>query len=107
MTQGSTSFTRGDVVLLDFVFSDESGVKLRPALVVSSERYHRGRQEVVTAAITTNTSRRLFGDRAIRGWREAGLRFPSLVTGIVRTVTVPMIRHRIGVLSKDDLASID
>lgn len=94
-------------MLVDFVFSDESGLKLRPALVVSSERYHRARQEVITAAITTNVGRRLFGDRAIGRWQEAGLRFPSLVTGIVQTVKAPMIRRRLGTLQRDDLAGID
>jgi mRNA-degrading endonuclease toxin of MazEF toxin-antitoxin module len=40
-----TGSSRGDVVLVAFVFSDESGAKLRPAIVVSSPSYNRGRQE--------------------------------------------------------------
>jgi ABC-type uncharacterized transport system substrate-binding protein len=31
-----TAYKRGDVVPVGFVFSDESGKKLRPALVISS-----------------------------------------------------------------------
>lgn len=62
-----TGHSRGDVVLIGFVFSDESGKKFRPALVLSSSAYHRGRQEVVVAAITSNIRRRLalslVGDR--------------------------------------------
>ena len=53
---------RGDVVLVGFVFSDESGRKVRPALVISSPAYHRARQEVIVAAITSNLRRRLFAD---------------------------------------------
>lgn len=45
---------RGDVVLLGFVFSDESGRKLRPALVITSSAYHRARREIILAAITSN-----------------------------------------------------
>ena len=105
--QGTTSYSRGDVVLVEFVFSDESGMKLRPALVVSSERYHRSRQEVIVVAITTNAGRRLFGDRLISRWPEAGLRFPSVATGIVRTVDAPMIRGRLGTLHNDDQAAVD
>ncbi len=56
-----TDCRRGDVVLVRFVFSDESGVKLRPAVVVSSTGYHRSRREVIVAAITSNVKRRLFG----------------------------------------------
>ena len=56
-----TAYKRGDVVPVGFVFSDESGQKLRPTLVISSSAYNRGRKEVVVAAITSNVRRRLFG----------------------------------------------
>lgn len=42
---------RGDVVLVGFVFSDESGRKLRPAVVISSAAYNRAREELVVSAI--------------------------------------------------------
>jgi len=38
-----TSFSRGDVVLVKFVFSDEKGAKQRPGLIVSTDGYHQGR----------------------------------------------------------------
>jgi mRNA interferase MazF len=82
-----TAYKRGDVVLVGFVFSDESGKKLRPALVISSSAYHRGRKEVVVVAITSSVARRLFGDHLIVDWKGAGLLFPSVATGVVRTVT--------------------
>jgi len=53
-----TGYRRGDVVLVGFVYSDESGKKLRPAVIISSLAYHRGRREVIVAAITSNVSRR-------------------------------------------------
>jgi mRNA-degrading endonuclease toxin of MazEF toxin-antitoxin module len=46
-----TAYSRGDVVLVGFVFSDEAGRKLRPAVIVSSHAYHRARQEVIAAAM--------------------------------------------------------
>ena len=78
-----TAYKRGDVVLVGFVFSDEPGQKLRPALVISSSAYNRGRKEVVVAAITSNVRRRLFGDHLIVDWKDAGLLFPSVATGIL------------------------
>lgn len=86
-----TGCNRGDIVLVGFVFSEESGTKLRPALVISSQHYHRARQEVVVAAITSNVTRRLLGDHLIADWKGAGLLFPSLVTGIFRTIKRTMI----------------
>jgi mRNA interferase MazF len=102
-----TAYDRGDVVLVGFVFSDESGKKVRPALVLSSRAYHRGRQEVVVAAVTSNVRRRFFGDHAITDWKAAGLLFPSLVTGILRTVKRTMIDGRLGALRRTDMEAVD
>ena len=73
-----TVYDRGDMVLVGFVFSDELGRKLRPAIVISSAAYNRARQEVIVAAVTSNVRRCLFGDYLIANWKEAGLLFPSV-----------------------------
>lgn len=101
-----TASRRGDIVLVGFVFSDESGTKLRPAIVVSSPYYNRGRPEVIVAAVTSNVKRRLFGDHLIVDWKQAGLLFPSLATGIVRTIKRGMIERRLGSLTAADLAAV-
>jgi mRNA interferase MazF len=102
-----TAYKRGDVVLVGFVFSDESGKKLRPALVISSAAYNRGRKEVAVAAITSNVRRRLFGDHLIGDWKGAGLLFPSVATGILRTVTREMLDRKLGVMAKLDMDAVD
>jgi mRNA interferase MazF len=102
-----TAYRRGDVVLVGFVFSDESGRTVRPALVVSSAAYHRARHEVIVAAITSNVTRRLLGDYAIAEWKAAGLLFPSVATGILRTIAQTMIDRKLGAIAKRDMHSID
>jgi mRNA-degrading endonuclease toxin of MazEF toxin-antitoxin module len=102
-----TGYKRGDVVLVGFVFADESGRKLRPAVVISSPGYHRARHEVIVAAITSNIRRRLFGDHPIADWKAAGLLFPSVVSGIVRTITRSMIDRRLGAMPKADMDAVD
>ena len=102
-----TIYNRGDVVLVGFVFSDELTKKLRPALVISSVAYNRSRQEIIVAAITSNIRRRLFGDHLIAGWKGAGLLFPSLVTGIFRTIKQTMIDRKVGTMPKPEMQAID
>lgn len=102
-----TVYNRGDVVLVGFVFSDESGKKLRPAVVISSAAYNRARQEVIVAAITSNVRRRFFGDYLIADWKGAGLLFPSLVAGIFRTIKRTMIDRKLGSMPKADMEAID
>ncbi len=104
--QPMTNSKCGDVVLVRFVFSDESDVKRRPALVVSTERYHKGRQEIIVAAITSKTVRLLMGDHKLRSWKEAGLLHPSTVTGIIRTVKKEMISSRLGAATSADLQKV-
>lgn len=102
-----TVYNRGDVVLVGFVFSDESGRKLRPAIVISSAAHNRARQEVIVAAVTSNVRRRLFGDHLIANWKEAGLLFPSVATGILRTIKRTMIEKKLGAMPKIDLQTFD
>ena len=49
------------------LFSGETGVKPRPAVVVSSSAYHEGRQEATIAAVTSNVERLLVGDHLLSG----------------------------------------
>jgi len=101
-----TSFRQGDVVLVRFVFTDESGEKRRPALILSSDDYQHSRQEVIIAAITSNVQRLLVGDQSIADWRAAGLLFPSVATGVIRTVKQSMLDRRLGSLTPTDLSAV-
>jgi mRNA interferase MazF len=102
-----TTYKRGDVALVGFVFADESGTRYRPAVVLSSRTYHKNRQEVIVAAVTSNTDRALFGDCALAKWEEAGLLFPFLVTGILRTIKIQTIHRRLGSVPARELMAID
>lgn len=101
-----TGYEQGDIVLVRFVFADETGAKRRPAVIISASNYHHGRQEAIIAAITSNVGRLLVGDHLIAGWREAGLLFPSVATGIIRTIKQAMIQRRLGVMPPADTQAI-
>lgn len=102
-----TTYSRGDVVLVRFVFADEKGVKQRPGLLVSSAAYHRSRREAVLAAITSHVSRSLVGDHRLTKWEEAGLPLPSTVTGIIRTIKQDMIIRKLGALPREELSNVE
>ena len=99
-------YEQGDVVLVKVVFSERTGSKKRPALVISTENYHNSRQEVIIAAITSNIKRILKGDTSIENWQEAGLKFPSIVTGFIQTIKQNMIINKLGTLSDKDLQKV-
>ena len=101
-----TAYKQGNIVLVDFGFSERTGSKKRPALIISGEQYHKSRQEIIAAAITSNTQRILFGDTKIVDWKEANLIHPSLVTGIIRTIKAVLVLKELGALSKQDMQKV-
>jgi mRNA interferase MazF len=100
-------FRRGDVVLVGFIFADETGVKRRPAVILSSKAYLAGRDEVIIAAITSRIDRILVGDLLLADWQAAGLLFPSIATGVIRTIKKDMVNKKLGSLSIQDSSEVD
>lgn len=101
------SYDRGNIILVEFVFSEGSNSKQRPALVISVEDYQRNREELILAAVTSNVERELIGDTELKDWKKAGLLYPSLVTAIVRTIKKNMVNCRLGRLSNEDLRAVE
>jgi len=102
-----TGYKRGDVALVRFIFSDETGERQRPAVILSSDAYHKSRQEAIIAAITSRTDRILVGDHLINDWEGAGLLFPSVATGIIRTIKQGMIARKLGTMPLPDMKRIE
>ena len=101
-----TKYRSGDIILLEVVFSEGTGSKQRPALIISSDEYHRNRQEIIISAITSNVDRVLVGDTKLDHWKEAGLLFPSLVTGIIQTMKASLVIRKLGALTGQDLQKV-
>jgi len=96
------NYKQGNIVLLNVIFSEGSGIKKRPALIISDKYYHNYRQEIIIAAITSNTERILPGDTKIKEWQQAGLKFPSIITGIIQTLKIDIIERKLGKLALSD-----
>lgn len=43
-----------DIVLVPFPFSDQSGEKIRPALIISNDHFNRTSDDVIVCAVTSN-----------------------------------------------------
>lgn len=99
-------YKQGEIVLVNVVFSEGTDAKKRPAMVLSADNYHENREEIIIAAVTSNVKRTLFGDTKIDGWKEAGLLYPSVVTGIIQTVKGSMVARRLGKLSGHDFQKV-
>lgn len=71
-----TSYDRGDVVLAILPFSDLTGVKQRPAVVVSAPHPS---VDLLLLALTSQLAHLQLGKFTLADWKNAGLLFPSAV----------------------------
>jgi len=97
----------GDVVLVPFPFTDQSGAKKRPAVIVSSSGYNAGRRDLVIMAITSQVRTPLgFGEALIADWQAAGLIKSSVLKPVVTTIEQGLVVRTMGALSTADLRSL-
>lgn len=100
-------FTFGAVVLVPFPFSDQSGTKKRPAVIVSSNAYHSRRRDLVILAITTQLHPApAFAEAPVADWRAAGLIKPSAFKPVLATIEQSLVLRSLGSLTAADLASL-
>lgn len=94
-------FDAGDVVVVDF--PGVTGVKRRPAVVLSSDTYHTARPDIVVGLITSQTSAALAPtDYALQDWAAAGLRLPSAFRSFFATLPPSANPVVVGHLSDQD-----
>ena len=100
-------FSYGDIVLVPFPFTDQTGTKKRPAVVISSAAYNRGRRDVVIMAITSQAKpSNAFGDVIVSGWQAAGLLKPSAIKPVIATVEQSLVIRGLGQLNSNDQAAL-
>jgi mRNA interferase MazF len=98
------SFSRHDVVLVRYPFSDFSGGKVRPAIIVSA---NHPSGDLIIVALTSRTERLLPGEFLLKGWRAAGLNVPTAAKRGVYTVNGSLIARVIGSITSEDRESLD
>ena len=103
------SYSRGDVVLVPYPFSERLSSKKRPAVVVGANPDgEAATKEVLIAQITGHMDGSAWpGDYRLAHWREAGLLRPSLVRPRLATLLTSVIIRKLGALYKEDLKAVE
>lgn len=94
------SFNPGDVVTVDF--PGVTGVKRRPAVVLSSATYQANRPDVIVGLITSQAKRLDVTDYVLQDWQSAGLRVASVFRSFIVTLPLSANLVVIGQLSERD-----
>jgi mRNA-degrading endonuclease toxin of MazEF toxin-antitoxin module len=109
--RSTTTYRRGQVVVVNVPLTGQSGSKARPALVVSTEAFHRKLPDLILCPISSRPRyyRRLGADdHPLAHWKAVGLRHPSTVriSNIV-AVEKRLIKRVLGRLHAEDAARIE
>jgi mRNA interferase MazF len=100
-------YKRGEVIAVPYDYSDLTGGKVRPAVIVSHHEYNQSRPDVVAAGISSQVGKAGKFDYILKDWATAGLRYPSLVRGRFLTIEQSLIRRQVGNLSLVDMAAVE
>jgi mRNA interferase MazF len=102
-----TSYEFGDLVLVPFPFTDQSALKRRPAVVISSYAYHQARPDLLIMAVTSQQPSTLsVGEVQVQDWRGAGLLKPSVLKPVLTTIDPALVLKKLGRLTLTDQAAL-
>jgi mRNA interferase MazF len=98
------SYSKDEVILVRYPFSNLSGSKVRPAVVVNASHIS---QDVVIVPLTSKVSPLLSGEFVLADWKAAGLNVPSAVKRGLYTVHQSLAIKSVGTLSAADAGSLE
>ena len=98
------SYSKSEVVLVRYPFSNLSGSKVRPAVVVNASH---ASQDVIIVPLTSKVSPLLAGEFLLTDWAAAGLNVASAAKRGLYTVHQSLVMKSVGRLSAADAGSLD
>ncbi|GAB4530770.1 MAG: type II toxin-antitoxin system PemK/MazF family toxin [Pleurocapsa sp.] len=102
-----TIYKFGDILLVPFPFTNQTSVKKRPTVVISSDKYNFQKSDLIIMAITSQFSSSLnFGEMEISDFKSAGLLKSSIVKPVIATIEKSLVIRKSGNLNNSDCHSL-
>lgn len=98
------NYSRGDVILVRYPFSDLSGSKVRPAVIVNAP--HES-SDLIIVPLTSRTTTLRSGEFVLFGHQQAGLNVPTAVKRGLHAIDERLSLKQVGKLATIDLGELD
>ncbi len=98
------NFSKTEIVLVRYPFSDLTSSKVRPAVVVNASHTS---QDLFVVALTSKTSGLLTGEFVLTEWQQAGLNVETAVKRGIFTIKQTLVKKRVGKLSDADAEQLE
>ena len=95
------------MILVPFPFTDQSTIKKRPAIVISSDNYNQSKPDIILIAVTSQVNVTLqFGEVLIDDWAGAGLIKSSVIKPVITTLQRNLVIRTLGKLQSPDFQEL-
>jgi mRNA interferase MazF len=98
------SYSKPEVILVRYPFSDLTSSKVRPAVVVNAAHVSH---DLFVVALTSRTSGLLAGEFVLAEWKAAGLNVETAVKRGIYTMKETLVRQRLGQLADADTNQLE
>ena len=98
------SFSKNEIVLISYPFSDLTSSKVRPAVIVNSAH---SSQDLFVVALTSKTSNLLSGEFVLAEWKISGLNVETALKRGIFTIKQTLVKKRVGKLSHADAEQLE
>ena len=98
------NFSKNEIVLVRYPFSDLTNFKVRPAVVVNAPHIS---QDLFIVALTSKTQSLLSGEFVLSEWQNAGLNVPTAVKRGVFTIHEKLALKAVGKMADSDAKSLN
>jgi mRNA interferase MazF len=98
------NYSKNDIILVRYPFSDLSSSKVRPAVVVSAPHIS---QDIMITPLTSKIGSLLEGEFILAEWSAACLNVATAIKRGLYTVHENLVVKKIGVLADTDVEQLD
>ncbi|BAQ60901.1 hypothetical protein GM3708_1307 [Geminocystis sp. NIES-3708] len=98
------SYSKYDIILVRYPFSDLSSSKVRPAIVINASH---SSMDYFIVPLSSRTQNLLAGEFILKDWQSGGLNVESSVKRGIFTIESTLIIKKIGVLTSEDINTLE
>lgn len=98
------SFSKNEIVLVRYPFSDLTKLKVRPAVVVNAPHSSK---DLFIVALTSKTQSLMAGEFVLVEWQNAGLNVETAVKRGVFTIHEKLVLKSVDILTDADAKSLE
>ena len=98
------NFSKNEIILVRYPFSDLTNFKVRPAIVVNAPHVSR---DLFIVALTSKTQSLLSGEFVLSEWQNSGLNVVTAIKRGVFTIHEKLVLKRVGELDGTDATDLE